>query len=281
MKPLVAMLSFTHASLFLLAAISLTGCDAGPLEPGEDFEPDEISTATQPLTYDGHDYLIVTTRKNWQEARFYCAGAGYYLATIDSAAEEAFLNDQQGRKGLVNWWIGYSDTVTEGWWTWIGTQSSTFYSNWAPGEPNNDGNQDCAIDRYNGTDQWDDEYCSKSNPFICERDSVPTANTGSYNYSASNTSNATANTFNYFVYVPAGRVLTVGSCGVAGASATGDTYLRINNPSGQEIASNDDAGASCGLGSNISIVTPVSGTYIIRSGCFSSGSCSGTVAYIF
>jgi lysyl endopeptidase len=58
--------------------------------------------------------------------------------------------------------------------------------------------------------------------------------------------------------------------------------LRINNPSWQEIASSDDAGTQCGwLLSNISLVAAVTGTYVIRAGCFSSGACSGVVTYSY
>lgn len=282
MKSLFSKLSSKRVSPVLLAVTVLAGCGPGSLEADEDLAPVELGTTAQPLTYNGHDYLIVPTSKTWQDARAYCMNAGYYLVTIDSAAEEAFLNDQEIRKGLTRWWMGYNDIVTEGVWDWIGTESTTYYSNWAPGEPNNDGGQDCGVDRFNGTDQWDDDSCGKSHPFICERDALPTTSNGSFSFKiTSSTSNATVNTSNHSVYVPAGRILTVGTCGLSGASAVGDTYLRLNNPSGQEIASNDDAGGSCGGGSNLSIVTSVSGSYVIRAGCFMSKTCEGTVAYSF
>ncbi len=59
-------------------------------------------------------------------------------------------------------------------------------------------------------------------------------------------------------------------------SGTGDTYLRLFNPSGVQVASNDD---SCGRLSFASHAATASGTYQIRAGCYSSNSCSGTVAY--
>ena len=61
------------------------------------------------------------------------------------------------------------------------------------------------------------------------------------------------------------------------ASFTGDTYLRLKGPSGSDVASNDD---SCGgVGSKLTFTATTAGTYQIRAGCYSSTSCSGTVAW--
>jgi hypothetical protein len=257
---------------------TVLGCNADIEGPLTETYQAEVGSIAQGVVFNNHDYLFVTTPKNWYDARTYCANQGYYLVTIDDAQEEAFLNDQEWRRGLNNWWIGFNDLQSEGWWNWTGAPSTTSYSNWHPGEPNNQRDEDCALDRWEGDDRWNDGGCVDGLPFICEKE---LSSGSSFFYSASGTSSATVNTYNHYVYVPAGRILTVGTCGVAGASGTGDTYLRLNNPSGQEIASNDDAGDSCGVLSNFSILTSVSGTYVIRAGCWSSGSCSGTVAFTF
>ncbi|HYO58560.1 lectin-like protein [Archangium sp.] len=247
------------------------------------------SAVTNPAN--GHDYLFVTTLKTWDEAQAYCQLAGgYSLVTINDAAEEMFLQYQEHARGqglLYGWWIGANDRGIEGSWTWVNGTSS--YTNWYPGEPNDAYyREDCATDRFGNpsggfyTEQWNDDSCSVPHPFICERDTAPTSNRGSFPYAASNTNSAdiyTGNTHNYALHLYAGQVFTVGTCGVPGATGSGDTYLRIRNPSGSEIASNDDASGPCGLLSNISIVVPVTGTYTIVAGCYSSGSCSGTVAF--
>jgi hypothetical protein len=69
----------------------------------------------------------------------------------------------------------------------------------------------------------------------------------------------------------------VGTCGLTGSSFTGDTYLRLYGPTGAQAASNDDA--CSGRGSNLSFTATSAGTYQIRAGCYSSTSCSGTVAW--
>jgi V8-like Glu-specific endopeptidase len=99
---------------------------------------------------------------------------------------------------------------------------------------------------------------------------------GSFNYSASNTNSAQQNTVNQNVTINAGQTIQFGTCTVPGSSGTGDTFLRLFNPSGVQVASNDD---SCGTLSFASHTATVSGTFQIRAGCFSSNSCSGTVAF--
>jgi hypothetical protein len=99
---------------------------------------------------------------------------------------------------------------------------------------------------------------------------------GSFNFSATNTNSAQQNTVNQTVALTAGQTIQLGTCTVPGSSGTGDTFLRLFNPSGVEVASNDD---SCGTLSFASHAATVSGNFTIRAGCFSTGSCSGTVAF--
>jgi lysyl endopeptidase len=100
---------------------------------------------------------------------------------------------------------------------------------------------------------------------------------GSYSYSATNTNSARQNTVDAYVFIQTGRKLTVGTCGMAGSSYTGDTYLRIYDNNGLQVAANDDA---CGgLGSRVSYTSTAYVSYRIRAGCYSSGSCTGTVVW--
>ena len=104
--------------------------------------------------------------------------------------------------------------------------------------------------------------------------SQPTS--GSFNYNASNTNNATQNTTPYDVRLTAGQTLQFGTCSVNGASGSGDTYLRLYAPDGSHVTANDDA---CGLLSFVGYTATQTGTYRIQAGCYSSGSCGGTVAF--
>jgi V8-like Glu-specific endopeptidase len=99
---------------------------------------------------------------------------------------------------------------------------------------------------------------------------------GSFTYTATNTNSAQQNTTNRSVTINAGQSIQFGTCTVPGSSGTGDTFLRLFSPAGTQVASNDD---SCGTLSFASHTATTSGTFQIRAGCFSSGSCSGTVAF--
>jgi vibriolysin len=101
--------------------------------------------------------------------------------------------------------------------------------------------------------------------------------TGNYSYSATNTNSAQQNTINQLVTLAAGKTITLGTCGVTGATFTGDTYLRLFGPAATQVAVNDDA---CGgLGSQITFTATTAGTYTIRGGCYSTGSCTGKVVW--
>jgi V8-like Glu-specific endopeptidase len=102
---------------------------------------------------------------------------------------------------------------------------------------------------------------------------------GAVNFNVSDTANATRNTHNADVLLAAGQTLNFGSCGVSGASATGDTLVRLYNAAGQQVTFNDDA---CGgLSSNAAYTVPTGagGTYQIRMGCSGAEACSGTLAW--
>jgi hypothetical protein len=100
---------------------------------------------------------------------------------------------------------------------------------------------------------------------------------GSYSYTAVATGSAQGSTVNYSIPLTAGRTLTIGTCGVVGASFSGDTYLRLFDQGLTQVAANDDA--CSGLGSQITFTAPSSQTYEIHAGCYSSNSCAGTVSW--
>ncbi len=100
---------------------------------------------------------------------------------------------------------------------------------------------------------------------------------GSFAYTATATASATTGTTNVVINAAAGKVITVATCGATGSAFTGDTFLRLNGPAATEVASNDDA---CGgLGSSITFTATAAGAHTIRAGCYSSGSCTGTVVW--
>ena len=104
---------------------------------------------------------------------------------------------------------------------------------------------------------------------------TPPPTGGTFNFTATNTNSAQQNTVNQNVTLAAGQKITLGTCGITGGTFTGDTYLRLFGAA--QVAANDDA---CGgIGSNLVYTATAAGTFQIRAGCYTTGSCSGTVAW--
>ncbi|WP_434383485.1 zinc dependent phospholipase C family protein [Melittangium boletus] len=104
---------------------------------------------------------------------------------------------------------------------------------------------------------------------------------GTFSYSQSQTNSATTRfTARNLPRLVEGQRLQLGTCGVAGASGSGDTYLRLTSSGGTQVAFNDDGCA--GTLSYVHHVIPwgKSGDYQARAGCYANQSCSGTVAYL-
>lgn len=89
----------------------------------------------------GHQYML-TDYMSWPEANALATQKGGYLATINTANEEAWLIETFG--GSEEYWIGFNDIEQEGVWVWTSGINST-YTNWGPGEPNNYNNEDVAV----------------------------------------------------------------------------------------------------------------------------------------
>ena len=122
----------------------------------------------------------------------------------------------------------------------------------------------------------DGSVCNGTGTCTAGTCSVETPTSGTFVYSASNTGSATQNTANFDIVIAAGQTLQIGTCGLPDASGSGDTVLRVFDPSGAEVAFNDD---SCGLLSFIAFTAATSGTFQLHAGCFFSESCNGTVAF--
>jgi hypothetical protein len=102
---------------------------------------------------------------------------------------------------------------------------------------------------------------------------------GSFTYSHINTNSAMLGT-DRGISLRGGMRIAIGTCGIGGAWAIRDTYLRLFDPNGVQVASNDDA---CGdFSSYMTYTVPANagGIYTIRAGCFGMSSCSGNVVYV-
>ena len=103
-------------------------------------------------------------KKTWADAEAFCrTEPGAHLASIHSAEELIFVQSNFPRYI----WFGASDIRREGTFEWS-DGSSWNYSAWKPGEPNNNGNQDCLVG--NAKDhKWDDDHCEEKKMFLCKK----------------------------------------------------------------------------------------------------------------
>ena len=258
--------------VLMLSVGGCLGCGAEGAEPTEQVTSDIVYANGT-----GHDYIFVKTPQTWSTARTKCAQYVGHLATIGDSGEDEFIRAQAQQLFWGEWWIGRNDIATETFWAWENNEALR-YDNWAPGEPNNYNDEDCAAIDASNNGQWNDRNCSNTSlNFVCERDSGAAPPYKTVTYSAANTNTATQNYSLIYFSGYAGTIVTLGTCGVPGASSTGDTFLRVFDPANSaEIIVNDDA---CGgVGSNISFIPPVSGNFALRAGCWSTGSCGGTIA---
>ena len=116
---------------------------------------------------------------NFNDAQQWCEDhTGGNLVTVGDAATQAWvLQHGEFSDALFSWggtcmWIGATDAVQEGHWLWE-SGGALAWSDWAPGEPNQMGNEDCALmcsSLWSGATpgQWIDVGCAMSVPFCCD-----------------------------------------------------------------------------------------------------------------
>ena len=157
-----------------------------------------VAATVNPVGYfyngvNGHFYRPISTGATYINARAAALNTTFkgqtgYLVTITSADEDAFIFANVPQSSI---WFALTDEVSEARWTIdAGPENGTLikinngqlngnipgqYNNWAPGEPNNSGNEDYAVTKWGGGSQWNDlpnnfscayviEYGTWSNP---------------------------------------------------------------------------------------------------------------------
>ena len=138
-----------------------------------------VAATVNPVGYfyngvNGHFYRPIATGATYTNARTLSSqqtfkGQQGYLVTITSASEDAFIFANVPQSSI---WFALTDEVEEARWTIdAGPEKGTLikinngqlngnipgqYNNWAPGEPNNSGNEDYAVTKWGGGSQWND-----------------------------------------------------------------------------------------------------------------------------
>lgn len=126
-------------------------------------------------------YFLNPNSLSGSQAQAFAQNLGANLISVQSAAENQCVIDKindLGYTGVI--WIGFNDEVTEGTFEWY-DQSPVTYTNWAPGEPNQSGNEDCVQIYPNGGSPgtWNDLDCNSANAkSIIEVNLCPIADAG-------------------------------------------------------------------------------------------------------
>ncbi|MEX2596581.1 MAG: GEVED domain-containing protein, partial [Salibacteraceae bacterium] len=111
--------------------------------------------------HNGHSYFISKNTASWPAALAAAQSVGGDLVAVNNAAENTFLT------GVLQFpsWTGFNDIAVEGTFVWSNGDPVT-YTNWNVGEPNNAGNEDCAI--YSPALLWNDAPCAATARYIVE-----------------------------------------------------------------------------------------------------------------
>ncbi|MBW2464673.1 MAG: C-type lectin domain-containing protein [Deltaproteobacteria bacterium] len=135
-------------------------------------DEDTTCGACQQANNGTRSYLFcIDITRNWADARAYCMTYGYDLATVEDAAENAWLNDQERSRHMnnVRWWYGGSDAATEGTWVWAPTMMTVGYAGWKPdGEPDNGTSENCLSSENRRNAEWRSDDCTADYVFVCE-----------------------------------------------------------------------------------------------------------------
>ncbi|XP_049750672.1 pulmonary surfactant-associated protein D isoform X2 [Elephas maximus indicus] len=103
--------------------------------------------------------------KSFKDVQQMCTQAGGQVASPRSAAENAAVQQLVMAYNKAAF-LGMTDTKTEGSFTYP-TGEPLAYSNWAPGEPNNNGDaENCVEILTNG--KWNDKSCGEQRLVVCE-----------------------------------------------------------------------------------------------------------------
>ena len=133
----------------------------------------------------GHFYRPISQGATYTNARAAALNTTFkgqtgYLVTITSADEDAFIFNNVPQSNI---WFALTDEASEARWTIdAGPEKGTLikinngqlngnipgqYNNWATGEPNDSGNEDYAVTKWNGS-QWNDLPNHFNNPYVIE-----------------------------------------------------------------------------------------------------------------
>lgn len=110
-------------------------------------------------------YTVSSYTASWRDAESTCLAMSGHLMSVTSPAEQNVIT---ASLHAADAWIGLNDLEHDGTFQWT-DGSETHYFNWADGQPNDLFDQDCVSVLEDGSGQWDDNHCTYTKLFICEK----------------------------------------------------------------------------------------------------------------
>jgi len=104
-------------------------------------------------------YAVSTEELNFYNADKFCKEHGGFLAEPRTPEETNLI------ELLVlpeeDYWIGLTDVAEEGTFVWVSDFSAPEYTNWGPGQPDDENNnEDCVLLWSKSGLQWNDDLCT-------------------------------------------------------------------------------------------------------------------------
>ncbi len=125
----------------------------------------------------GRDLCLVKTRRNFADAARDCASMKRRLARLDDEAKNRALFEAIGSKNGYGsgMWLGCTDAEKEGEWKCNG--GAMPFTNWAPGQPDNQTALDDCLEWLADSGQWNDASCDWKLGFVCDGRTVKCSGT--------------------------------------------------------------------------------------------------------
>ena len=121
------------------------------------------------VAFGGHWYKAVNTSGSWYQSHAASRAVGGYLAQIESAAEQRFV-EQLLSGAKFDYWVDGSDAARKGQWRFADGRGIS-YANWSFGEPNNQFGAEGALQIRRGEAwKWNDAAADYKTAFLCEWD---------------------------------------------------------------------------------------------------------------
>lgn len=142
---------------------------------------------TKVAQFGGHLYELYDAKHTFPDVLGFAEaqsreGQNGYLVTLTHPKEDEFIRQFLADNNVETAWLGASDLESESEWTWtsgpekgtkffsgngrVGVAIKDGFVNWHEGEPNNVGDEDCAVVMSSG---WNDAACNTERyPFLVE-----------------------------------------------------------------------------------------------------------------